>query len=547
MKRVTLLIGVVAVSAATAWGLSRFLPEPAPIALIEGGQADVEWINPCAEAPRPWSVIRSEGQLVVALPNDSTSYFLYRGMPRGFDYELLKAFADENDLTLTVRREESVRERLDAARVGDVDLVGGRLPITAEVDIAWSQPLYETAAAVVQRIDGARQVVPPELRGPFEELISGHSTVRARPLTTPDDLLGREVWMVEDSGWLDDVVELEHRSDGDVEIVTVQDAQAETLVKWVGTQRIPLAVAEENVSVLSASHYDEVVVKPALGSDRPVAFAAHCGHDELLVELDDFIDRNPGRLANLYDRYFLDRRGFEEAVELERVREGRLSAYDDLFRKYAPTLAWDWRLLAAQSHQESRFKPNARSWAGAEGLMQLMPAAARQVGIRNRRDPEQSIRGGVAYLAWLEGIWEDRIADPDERLRFVLASYNAGAGHVEDARRLAEAFGDDATRWAEVAPWLIRLSDKAWYTQPEVQYGFCRGLEPTTYVARILERYDRYQDLVPPMPYVGEPDEELLEKARSLRGIRTELAPELAFLEGPTAPLGRGRPVRRTR
>ena len=164
-------------------------------------------------------------------------------------------------------------------------------------------------------------------------------------------------------------------------------------------------------------------------------------------------------------------------------------------------LAWlSSRLLAAQAFQESRFDARARSWAGARGLMQVMPATGRQFGIEDLYEPERNVEAAARFVEYLEGFWAERIADPDERLRFLLASYNVGPGHVEDARRLAEKHGDDPDRWTDVRYWLLQKSKRRYYTDPVVRHGFARGLEPVTYVDRILRRFAHYRDLVPERP-----------------------------------------------
>ena len=145
----------------------------------------------------------------------------------------------------------------------------------------------------------------------------------------------------------------------------------------------------------------------------------------------------------LYQKYFIDRRRYLERVTSEYLTSttGKLSEYDPLIKQYAAELNWDWRLLASQAFQESRFKPEARSWAGATGLLQLMPATARQFGVHDVIDPADNVQGAVKFLKWLQQFWARRVPDEHERLKFILASYNAGAGHVEDAQRLTEKYG----------------------------------------------------------------------------------------------------------
>ncbi|MBX7056769.1 MAG: transglycosylase SLT domain-containing protein [Leptospirales bacterium] len=209
--------------------------------------------------------------------------------------------------------------------------------------------------------------------------------------------------------------------------------------------------------------------------------------------------KGDGRLASLYARYYRNPRFFAERVDSEysSTSGGKLSIFDDRIKAVAADLHWDWRLLAALVYQESRFNPNARSWAGASGLMQLMPATARAHGVSNLADPEQNLRGGARFLRVLEQRFEF-IPEKKERLKFVLASYNAGAGHVEDAQLLARQFGRDPNRWEHhVDEMMLRLADPAYYNSYGLRSGYCRGEEPYNYVREILDRYEQYRKLIP--------------------------------------------------
>src|SRR5690606_26032732 len=160
---------------------------------------------------------------------------------------------------------------------------------------------------------------------------------------------------------------------------------------------------------------------------------------------------NEALLDRLYTRYFVDRQAYRERAASAYLtgETGVLSDYDDLLKRHAADLGWDWRLLAPHCFQESRLQPRPRSWAWAAGLLQLMPPTAREFGVSDVYDPEQNVAGAIRFIRWLESYWEDKIEDPAERLKFVLASYNTGHGHVEDARRLTAKHGADDTVWAE--------------------------------------------------------------------------------------------------
>jgi len=180
------------------------------------------------------------------------------------------------------------------------------------------------------------------------------------------------------------------------------------------------------------------------------------------------------------------------------AKDGIISKYDELFIRYARPIRWDWRLLAAQCYQESTFDPKARSWAGAQGLMQIMPETARHLGLAaaDVYDPEKNIAAATKYLDELRGHFSD-ISDPKERDNFVLAAYNGGFFHIRDAMALARKHGDDPTRWANVAKYVLLLSQPEYYRDPVVKYGYMRGQETSEYVRRIRERYKSYGGVNP--------------------------------------------------
>ena len=436
--------------------------------------------------------IYARDTLVVLTSYTSTSYFLYRGEPMGFEFELLRAFADDQSITFVIEvvPRDSLLYYLNAGR-GDI---GAARLVPVEQDtaaFAFTEALYTTNAVVVQR-DGA----------PADTALAGDAplTLQARRVRRPADLAGEAVHVPDADPYAARLVELETQIPGEIEVVEV-DSTTESLIRSVAAGSIELTLAQENVAALEEETYGNLSVRPIVGAPHGVAWAVRRNAPRLRAALDEWIEdeRDSERWAALYRKYYVDRRGYRERVETGYLtaETGVLSDYDALLKAHAPGIGWDWRLLASQMYQESRFEPDARSWAGAQGLLQIMPATARELGIADVWDPEQNVAGAVRYLDWLDRhFWRERIADPTERTKFILASYNAGAGHVMDAQRLAEAEGGDPTRWADVAYWLLQKSRAEVYRRPEVRHGYCRGLEPVTYVSRILERYAHYQQFV---------------------------------------------------
>lgn len=170
-----------------------------------------------------------------------------------------------------------------------------------------------------------------------------------------------------------------------------------------------------------------------------------------------------------------------------------LSPYDHAFRQYAPHSGFDWRLLVSIAWQESGFDPEAESYAGAKGIMQLMPRTAARYGLEGDAiwNPERNIEAGCKHIGRLQQAFRD-ITDPYERIHYILAAYNGGEGHTKDAMTLAKAEGQDPMKWSQVSPYLLRLSDPTYYTRPDVKHGYMRGTETATYVDRIMARWNEY-------------------------------------------------------
>ncbi|MDT0632492.1 transglycosylase SLT domain-containing protein [Rubrivirga sp. S365] len=472
--------------------------------------------NPSIVVPDPikrdLGAIIERDTLVALTAYTSTSYFLYRGQPFGFEYELLRDFAEEQDVVFRIEvvPQDSLLYYLNAGRG---DIAAGRL-IPVEQDTSafgFTAALYETSAVVVQQeapLDsaGVAQAAGEETPQQIAEAMDPGDaslqplTIRARLVRRPADLAGSDVYLPEDHPYADRLVELEDRISGDIEVVEV-DTTTESLIRQVAIGNIELTVAQENVAELEEGYYDNLLVTPEIGAPHDVAWAVRDNAPTLERALNEWIlaNRDTGRWNSLYRKYFVDRRGYRERIETGflTAETGVLSDYDELLKRYAPTVGWDWRLLGSQMYQESRFKPRAQSWAGAMGLLQIMPGTARDLGLADPYDPEQNVEAAARYLKWLEDeYWVERVPDPEERLKFILASYNAGPGHIFDAQRLAAAEGGDPAVWEDVAYWLLQKSNPAVYNRPEVRNGYARGLEPVHYVSIILERYAHYQQFV---------------------------------------------------
>lgn len=452
--------------------------------------------------------IRNGDTLVVGSRYNSTSYFLYRGAAMGYEYELLRKFAEDHDLTLRMQIADTNEQLLEMLRSGEVDLIAARLVPGGQLegDAVFTRPLFSTQRVLVQRSGPPDPQTRTQARVlPDPDTLPREVTLRVRRITDPAQLAGESVHVGEESGAYDRLIELSDSIEGDIEVVEVEpDITTEQLIRQVAAGLINFTVSRENIAALQTDRFTNITVRPVIGPPVGLAWAVRPSSPELLAALDTWIATgyDSAEFNEIYTRYYVDRGAYRERAESEYLtgETGRLSDYDALIARNAATIDWDWRLLASQVYQESLFDPRARSWAGAMGLLQLMPATAQDMDVRDPFDPEDNVAGGVRYLKWLEDQWVKDVADPDQRLRFVLASYNTGRGHVQDAQRLAAKNGMNPQRWDHVSYWLLRKSRRDVYTDPVVRFGYSRGLEPVTYVQKILDRFRHYQEFVPPAP-----------------------------------------------
>lgn len=217
---------------------------------------------------------------------------------------------------------------------------------------------------------------------------------------------------------------------------------------------------------------------------------------QLRAAIDDWY--KPKMLAEVKreETYLLSSRSVHRHVFAPMLNRsgGVISQYDGYFISYSRAVRWDWRLMAAQCYQESTFDPNARSWAGALGLMQIMPGTAAHLGLPMEQihQPEANIAAGARYLGELQGKFT-YIRDRYERENFVLACYNGGYHHIKDAQNLTQKYGGNPQSWTDVSKYVLLLTNPQYYRDPVVNYGYMRGYETVDYVNRIRQRWASYR------------------------------------------------------
>lgn len=434
--------------------------------------------------------IKERGSLKVLIGNSTTGYFIYRGQPMGFDYELMENFASSLNLKLELVMIESIEEAILKLNSGEGDIIAFNFTVTKErkKKVAFANHHILVRQVLVQR-------KPDNWRNMRLHAIE-KSLIRNQI-----ELIGKEVHVRKSSSYVPRLKNLSDEIGGDIIIIEdYASVRSEELIKQVSEGEIDYTVADENVAMVNSTYYPNLDVATPVSFSQRIAWAVRKNAPDLLDQVNQWlakIKRKP-YFNIVYNKYFRSPKSYLSRVQSDFFvsTSGKISEYDTLFKSAAETLKWDWRLIASQAYQESRFDPTTKSWAGAVGLMQLLPTTAKSYGIINVLDPKKNVKAATEHLIWLKNYWKDKIPNEHERLKFILASYNAGHGHVADARRLAEKYGRDPNIWDDSVEYFLALKSKPkFYNDPVSKMGYCRGEEPVNYVKEILYRYEQYRQL----------------------------------------------------
>lgn len=441
--------------------------------------------------PRTLEQIRRSGELRALVAYSATSYFLYKGQPMGYEYELLRRLADDLGLELRVRIARDLDEMLDILERGEVDLVAHGLAITQERKerVAFADYLYLTRQVLVQRKPAHwRKLTRDEIR---DQLVQD-----------PVQLIGDTVSLRLHSSYMDRARNLAKEIGGSIVIDTLSGAlSTDEIIKKVVDREIKYTFADQNLARINASYYPILDVSVPVSFSQRIAWAVHPRSNQLLKAINTWLsqEKKETDFFVIYNKYFKNRSSFARRVRspFYSLNQEQISPFDPLIKEEARQLGWDWKLLASMVYQESRFDPEATSWSGARGLMQLMPATAEELGVSDRRDATESLKGGIRYLNQLYRRF-DEVPDSLQRIKFTLAAYNCGYSHVADARKLADLSGLNKNRWDNnVDSMLLSLRSPSQYNREEVEAGYVRGEEPYRYVREIFERYEHYRSLSP--------------------------------------------------
>ncbi len=421
--------------------------------------------------------IEKRGFIRAAVDNNTSGYYIYRGRRMGYEYELLRDLAKRLDVQLRLVLVSDIDLAFNYLQSGKVDVIAMNLEESPEraAGAAFTIPLGKVNSVLVGTKSGGKI-------NSWEEL--GQDTIYVRQGTTYASQLSQ----IKDSLQLN------------FTIIPTSD-QEESLIDQVVDKEIKWTVSDQNIALANATLYEDLDISWKVSKEGQVAWVVRNNSPVLLEKLNTWLEDKQKRfIPDLYAKYFLNSKNsyFRNTSPFSSLAGNRISSYDEIIKEGAQQLGWDWRLLASVVYKESRFDTTAMSYAGAQGLLQLMPVTLERFGVTNPNDPAQSLLGGVRYLRYLDKFWMERVPDMNERLKFILASYNIGQGHVEDAWRLTLKYGKNTQSWMEVAKFLELKSDPDYYQDPIVKSGFAKGHLAVNYVKDVLSIFQSYKALVEP-------------------------------------------------
>ena len=414
--------------------------------------------------------IHKKGKLTVLLENSSLSFFEYRGKKLGFEYEILAAFAKSIHLPLELKVVSNSKDFFRLLNDGEGDILGANLAISLadKKIINYSEPFYFAEQVLIQR---------------------QNDTLIREPL----DLIEKTIYVRKNSCFQKRLSSIQEEIGSKIAVKTFDnDPITEDLIEKVANGEINYTLAHENLARISKELHPNLKIQTKISFKQKIAFALRLKSPKLKKSLDLFLEKycESNEFKELKKKYF-DYLSNQVVIDFT-FKNGNLSPFDDLFKDAANKYSWDWKILVAISHKESRFNPNARGLGGAFGLMQFMPLTGRIYGVGPSSTPKEQIDAAMKMLDKTYRSWSS-VPDPEQRMKFTLGSYNAGRCHIEDAQKLARDNGLNPDLWdGNVELMVKKLSDPEYYGSARLRCGAYRG-GAVSYVRTIYSNYKAWQ------------------------------------------------------
>ncbi|MBW3467778.1 transglycosylase SLT domain-containing protein [Arthrospiribacter ruber] len=433
------------------------------------------WENP---VPLDLEEIVKRGFIRAVVDNSSTSYYIYRGRRMGYEFEMLRNLANHLGVRLHLIVKSDINEAFYLLNRGQADIIAMNLEINEERQkyASFTEPLGQMGTVLVQK-------------------------QRNSKVNKVEDLHNKIIHIRKDAVYKEQLCALQKEHGISLAIIE-EKGDSDSFVNKVVKNQIDFTVVDRVVGLVNATYYDDLDVSLEISPKSDVAWAVRHNAPDLKSSINDWLSQKQktGYTNMMYAKYFQNSKNsyFRSNSPFSSLAGNSISPFDGLIQEGAESLGWDWRLLASLVYKESRFDTTATSYAGAVGLLQLMPVTLERFGVEDPNDPFQSLMGGVNYLRYLDRFWRERIPETNERIKVILASYNIGHGHVEDAWKLAIKYGKNPQNWESIAHFLSLKTDPEYYKDPVVNLGFAKGHLAVNYVDDIMILYDSYRVLIEP-------------------------------------------------
>ena len=401
----------------------------------------------------------------------STSYFIYKDQPMGYDYDLCSNLADTLGVNLHVIIAKNIQDAYLLLKSGKADLI--------------ANPVYKTQST--------RNFLFTDVTEISKQLLVQHNG--ATIVNDVTELIGKQVYVKADSRYADRMYHLNQELGGGILIKEVGDSiSMDQLIGMVAEGKIGYTVASNTVSEMSQKNISGIDIHVDVSFDQKGSWITAGGDRSLFDKINQWyataLDMNTVNAIN--DKYFFENKFF--ATLAVKIPRGAVSPFDHLFKKFAKQLGWRWQMLAAQAYAESSFDPECVAWSGASGLMQLMPNTAQHYGVDRSEifNPAKNLEAAVQYIKMLNMMFHE-ITNKEERIKFILASYHSGPSHVQDAMALAKKYGKNSHLWqGNVEKFLTLKSQSQYYNDDVCRYGYFNAGQTVRYVSDVMSRYEKY-------------------------------------------------------
>lgn len=409
--------------------------------------------------------IKKRGKLIVITDNNAHGYYLYKNQPMGFEFDLAQELAKFLNVKLSIVT-PGWEKIFDTLLLEDGDLI---------------------ASSLTQTPKREARVTFSDSYMPVQQQVIIHK--KDREIKKLSDLNGKTIHIRKNTSYHERLLELK-KTGINIHLALYENIPTEEFLRQIQNGEIQITIADSNIFRLNRRYYPDIRIAFPVSYQQSLGWAVKKNDIQLLNKINTFFKKTKkdGTFGRIYNKYYAGTQQFDY-VDIKKFHnrlKTKLPEYRQLIEEESEKYNFDWRLITAVIYQESHFNPNATSYTGVRGLMQLTRITAIEMGVENRLNPTQSIKGGIKYLNKLYNRFNH--LHPDERIKFALASYNVGYGHIKDAQKIARDSGLDINQWSSIEQTLPLLRYRQFYEKS--RHGYARGTEPVRFVKRILKYYD---------------------------------------------------------